>query len=87
LKSAALSDRFFFVTVRLLMGRRELSDADFRCLALAFNRARPMHPYFLTAWIFLPDPAAAGHAICVPSVSADHIGGVEVHQDEFTDLD
>jgi hypothetical protein len=59
-----LSDRFFFVTARLFEGRRELSDADFRCLALASNRARRMHPYLLTAWVFLPDPAAAGHATC-----------------------
>ncbi len=58
-----LSDRFFFVTVRLLKGRTELSDAHFRCLALAFNRTRHMHPYFLTAWVFLSDH---GHAICAP---------------------
>jgi hypothetical protein len=37
--SPFLSDRFLFVTVRLLQERRELSDADFRCLALAFHRA------------------------------------------------
>ena len=58
-----LSDRFFFVTVRLLESRSELSDSDFRCLALAFNRARQMHPYFLTARVFLPDH---WYAICAP---------------------
>jgi putative transposase len=63
LRRPFLSDRFFFVTVRLLKGRTELSDADFACLALAFNRARQMHPYFLTAWVFLPDH---WHAICAP---------------------
>ncbi len=62
-----LSDRYFFVTVRLLKERAELLDADFRLLGLAFNRARVMHPFFLTAWVFLPDPAAAGHAICAPA--------------------
>jgi hypothetical protein len=37
LRRPFLSHRFFFVTVRLVQERRELSDADFRCLALAFN--------------------------------------------------
>jgi hypothetical protein len=41
-----------------------LGDADFKRLALAMRRARAVHPFFLTAWVFLPDPAAAGHAIC-----------------------
>ncbi len=36
-----------------------------RCciLALAFQRARILHPFFLTAWVFLPDHR---HAICAP---------------------
>jgi hypothetical protein len=59
-----LSHRFFFVTVRLLQERRELSDADFCCLALAVHRAPQRHPYLLTAWVFLPDH---GHAICAPA--------------------
>jgi len=63
LRRPFLSDRFFFVTVRLLKGRSELCEADFRCLRLAFNRARQMHPYLLTAWVFLPDH---WHAICAP---------------------
>jgi hypothetical protein len=25
-----------------------------------------VHPFFLTAWAFLPDPGAAGHAIFAP---------------------
>jgi len=29
-------------------------------------RARAIHPFFLTAWVFLPDPAAAGQAIFAP---------------------
>ena len=33
-------------------------------LARAFNRARALHPFHLTAWVFFPDPAAAGHCIC-----------------------
>jgi hypothetical protein len=61
-----LSDRFFFVTVRLLKRRRPLDDADFQPPALAIRRARAIHPFFLTAWVFLPDPAAAGQAIFAP---------------------
>jgi hypothetical protein len=29
-------------------------------------RARAIHPFFPTAWVFLPDAAAAGHAIFAP---------------------
>jgi hypothetical protein len=35
-------------------------------LARAFNRARVRHPFYLTGWVFLPDPAAPGHRICAP---------------------
>jgi len=63
LRRPFLSDRFFFVTVRLLKRRRELDDADFERLALAIRRARAAHPFFLTAWVFLPDH---WHAICAP---------------------
>ena len=38
-----------------------MQDADFQLLALAFNRTRRQHPFYLTAWAFLPDH---GHAIC-----------------------
>jgi len=63
LRRPFLSDRFFFVTVRRLKERAPLVDADFHLLALAFCRARVMHPFFLTAWVFLPDH---WHAICAP---------------------
>ena len=49
--------------MRLLKERAKLVDADFHLLALAFNRARVMHPFYLTAWVFLPDH---WHAICAP---------------------
>jgi REP-associated tyrosine transposase len=63
LRRPFLSDRYFFVTVRLLKGRARLRDADFRLLALALKRARRQHPFYLTAWVFLPDH---WHAICAP---------------------
>jgi putative transposase len=66
LRRPFLSDRYFFVAVRLLRRREKLTEPDFALLARAFNRARALHPFYLTAWVFLPDPAAAGHCICAP---------------------
>ena len=63
LRRAFLSNRYFFLTVRLLRRRGKLADPDFRLLARAFNRARALHPFYLTAWVFLPDH---WHAICAP---------------------
>jgi putative transposase len=63
LRRPFLSDRFFFLTVRLLKRRSELRDVDFHFLALGFRRARVLHPFFMTAWVFLPDH---WHAICAP---------------------
>jgi putative transposase len=59
-----LSD--FFIVVRLLRRREKFTEPDFALLARAFNRARALHPLHLTAWVFLPDPAAAGHCIGAP---------------------
>ena len=64
LRRPFLSGRYFFITVRRLEARAKLLDADFNCLALAFNRARGRHPFFLSAWVFLPDH---WHAICAPA--------------------
>jgi putative transposase len=63
LRRPFLFDRYFFVTVRLLENHARLLDADFQLLALALNRARTAHRFFLTAWVFLPDH---WHAICAP---------------------
>jgi REP-associated tyrosine transposase len=63
LRRPFLSDRYFFVTVRLLRRRVKMADDDFARLAQAFNRARALHPFLLTAWVFLPDH---WHAICAP---------------------
>jgi hypothetical protein len=66
LRRPFLSDRYFFIVVRLLRRREKFTEPDFALLARAFNRARALHPFYLTAWVFLPDPAAAGHCICAP---------------------
>lgn len=49
--------------MRRLRRRSELTKPDFTLLAQAFNRARALQPFFLTAWVFLPDH---WHAICAP---------------------
>ncbi len=49
--------------MRLLKERAQLVEADFHLLALAFNRTRARHPFYLTAWVFLPDHS---HSICAP---------------------
>ncbi len=63
LRRPFLSDRYFFVTVRLLKQRTRLHEADFHLMALALNRVRRQHPFYMTAWVFLPDH---WHAICAP---------------------
>ncbi|MGH9396051.1 MAG: REP-associated tyrosine transposase [Terriglobia bacterium] len=67
LRRPFLSDRFFFVTVRLYKHRNELRDTDFQGLAQSFRRARFLHPFFLTAWVLLPDH---WRAICAPAYPA-----------------
>jgi putative transposase len=64
LRRPFLSDRYFFITARLLKRRAKLIEPDFVLLARAFNRARALHPFYLTAWVFLPDH---WHAICAPT--------------------
>lgn len=55
LRRPFLSDRYFFITVRLLSRRTKLTEPDFVLLARALNRVRTLHPVYLTAWVFLPD--------------------------------
>ena len=40
--------------MRLLPRPTKLIEPDFRLLARAFNRARALHRFYLTAWVFLP---------------------------------
>ena len=63
LRRPFLSDRYFFITVRLLPRRTKLMEADFRLLTRASNRARALHPFDLTAWVLLPDH---WHCMVVP---------------------
>jgi REP element-mobilizing transposase RayT len=63
LRRPFLSNRYFFITVRLLKRRTKLAETDLTLLARAFNRARALHDFYLTAWVFLPNH---WHSICAP---------------------
>jgi hypothetical protein len=45
LRRPFLSNRCFFITVRLLKRRTKLTESDLILLARAFNRARALHPF------------------------------------------
>ena len=55
LRRLVLSDRFFFVTCRLLPERRIIEESEFACLARVIRERRRKHGFLLTAWVFLPD--------------------------------
>ena len=61
-----VSDRFFFVTCRLLPRPGNLQGSEFERLARVARERREKYHFLLTAWVFLPDRAAAGHAIIFP---------------------
>ena len=63
LRRPFLSDRFFFLTVRLLPRRRNLADDDYACLARCLDVVRSRQRFLVTAWVFLPDH---WHAILFP---------------------
>ena len=63
LRRLVVSDRFFFITGRMLRNRRILDDSEFECLARVVRARREKHRFFLTAWVFLPDH---WHAILYP---------------------
>ena len=63
LRRLVLSDRWFFITCRVLPRRRHLSDSEFATLAQVIAERRVEHRFLLTAWVFLPDH---WHAIFYP---------------------
>lgn len=52
---SVLSDRYFFITCRLLPPRRLLDEADCECHARVIAGRRTERGFVLTAWVFLPD--------------------------------
>jgi putative transposase len=63
LRRLVLSDRFFFVTCRVVRQRQPLVEAEFQELARVLRERRKEHSFLLTAWVFLPDH---WHAILFP---------------------
>jgi hypothetical protein len=63
LRRLVLSDRYFFVTGKVLLKRDGLSEAEFVELAGSIESRRTQHRFLLTAWVFLPDH---WHAIVMP---------------------
>ncbi len=56
LRRLVLSDRYFFVTCKLLRTKQRLNDDDFEILARVVQARREEHGFLLAAWVFLPDP-------------------------------
>jgi putative transposase len=63
LRRLVVSDRWFFITCRLLPSRRVLSVSEFATLAVVIGERRAEHRFILTAWAFLPEH---WHAIFYP---------------------
>ena len=63
LRRLVLSDRFFFLSCRVLPHRSHLSEPEFAILAQVIWERREQHGFLLTAWVFLPDH---WHAIVYP---------------------
>jgi len=63
LRRLVVSNRFFFITCRLLSHRERLSEHEFELLARAVRERRQKYHFLLTAWVLLPDH---WHAIFFP---------------------
>jgi len=59
-----LPDRVFFLSVRLLLRRRDVVERDFACRVGCLDAVRSRRRFFLTAWVFLPN---YWHAILFPA--------------------
>ena len=64
LRRLVLSDRYFFLSCRVLPTRGSLTESEFAILAQVIRERRKQHGFLLTAWVFLPDH---WHAIVYPS--------------------
>jgi putative transposase len=65
LRRLVVSDRFFFITCRLLPHRGRLSEPEFELLARVVRERRQKYHFLLTGWVLLPDH---WHAIFFPSL-------------------
>jgi hypothetical protein len=51
LRRLVVSDRWFFVSCRVLPRRRILSESEFACLARVIDERRKEHGFLLSAWV------------------------------------
>jgi len=63
LRRLVISDHWFFITCRVLPGRRILTASEFACLGGVIHERREKHGFLLSAWVFLPNH---WHAIFYP---------------------
>ena len=63
LRRLVVSDRFFFISCRLLPRRGRLTESELGRLARVVRERREKYHFLLTAWVFLPDH---WHAIFFP---------------------
>jgi REP element-mobilizing transposase RayT len=63
LRRLVLSDRWFFITCRVLPWRGILTASECACLGGVFHERREKHGFLLRAWVFLPNH---WHAIFYP---------------------
>ena len=70
LRRLVVSNRFFFITCRLLPHRGRLSEREFEFLARGVGERRQKYHFLLTAWVLLPD---LWHADLFPALSADRL--------------
>jgi putative transposase len=64
LRRLVVSDRWFFITCRVLSKRRILCASEFACMARVIDERRRELGFSLSAWVFLPDH---WHAIIYPA--------------------
>jgi len=74
LRRLVVSDRFFFVTCRVMRRRKTLEDGELEGLARVVRECRAKHGFLLTAWVFLPDH---WHAIFFPRTPLTIAGVME----------
>jgi len=72
LRRLVLSNRFFFLSCRVLPTRQNLSEFEFAILAQVLLERRRQHGFLLTAWVFVFEPGRGG-----PGAAAGRLEMVE----------
>ncbi len=81
LRRLVLSDRYFFITCRVLPRREMLTESEFAGFAQVVGERGAEHKFLLTAWVCLPDH---WHAIFYPPYPLSISGVMEAIKDGAT---